>query len=542
MPRPSLIVLCLLLTLFSAFAVTQHGRSFYPLLEVKTPSNAPAITLDFLLYSHPSRQDCETLNGSLARIVLERCPSCTITQSRCQNKLDQRQKALLSESPIDIPSGRMASGVVTFSSTAATLDNQDLPLLACQGSEHQSARTTSPIKCFAPGTPRPKSAVIGKPTPLPYLLLMLLVPLATAWFAVWMILKYEHLHAHLSHDHIDAGPQKYHEQPTPRIGGVAIMLGLIMMLAVPAINSVLNFLPLSPSAQETSTSLGLLILASLPAFLGGLVEDLTKKVGVMERLLLTMIAGSVAAWLLGATLERLDIPFLDGALAWLPFAVIFTAFAIAGIANAINIIDGYNGLASGYSIIALAALAYVAYQVGDTFILVASLGLAGALLGFLVWNWPGGKIFLGDGGAYMTGFMLAELSVLLAVRNTGISPWFPLTILIYPVFETLFSIYRRKFVRHQHPGHPDRLHLHQLVFHRVIRLVERKDRLKRNSLVALYYWVWALPMAFIAIEFQSNTQVLQLLSLAYCICYLWLYRQKIKWRVPSFLIIRRQTR
>jgi UDP-N-acetylmuramyl pentapeptide phosphotransferase/UDP-N-acetylglucosamine-1-phosphate transferase len=86
----------------------------------------------------------------------------------------------------------------------------------------------------------------------------------------------------------------------------------------------------------------------------------------------------------------------------------------------------------------------VAFQVGDTADRALALAGIGAVLGFFLWNFPAGLIFLGDGGAYFLGFYVAEVSILLLVRNPEVSPLFPLLVCIYPVFETLFSIYRRR--------------------------------------------------------------------------------------------------
>jgi UDP-N-acetylmuramyl pentapeptide phosphotransferase/UDP-N-acetylglucosamine-1-phosphate transferase len=102
-----------------------------------------------------------------------------------------------------------------------------------------------------------------------------------------------------------------------------------------------------------------------------------------------------------------------------------TVLAVAGIANAVNIIDGFNGLASVVTICMLVSLAYVAWQVGDMFVLVSALTVAGATAGFLIWNYPVGLIFLGDGGAYFIGFMLGELAMLLVMRNPRYRPGMP---------------------------------------------------------------------------------------------------------------------
>ena len=149
----------------------------------------------------------------------------------------------------------------------------------------------------------------------------------------------------------------------------------------------------------------MLALAAMPAFAGGFSEDITKKVSVLGRLMFTFAAAVFASLLVGATLDRLDMPGLDMLLLWPIFAIAFTAFAVGGIAHSINIIDGFNGLASTYAILVLAAFAWVATQVGDPVVLAASLAMLGALLGFLVFNYPSGRIFMGDGGAYLLGLL-----------------------------------------------------------------------------------------------------------------------------------------
>lgn len=130
-----------------------------------------------------------------------------------------------------------------------------------------------------------------------------------------------------------------------------------------------------------------------------------------------------------------------------------TALAVAGLANAINIIDGFNGLAAIVATMMFLSLALVAFHVGDVFVLSCALVMAGAILGFFLWNFPGGHIFLGDGGAYLIGFMLGELAVLLTMRHTEVSAWYPVLMFIYPIFETLFSIYRKQFLRGISPGY-----------------------------------------------------------------------------------------
>jgi UDP-N-acetylmuramyl pentapeptide phosphotransferase/UDP-N-acetylglucosamine-1-phosphate transferase len=282
---------------------------------------------------------------------------------------------------------------------------------------------------------------------------------------------------------------------------------------------------------------GYLLLAGLPAFLAGITEDVTKHVSVSARLALTMLAAAFGVWLLGAVILRLDVPGLDALLKWAPFAIAFTIFAVGGVTNAINIIDGNNGLAAGHAVIVLAALAYVSSVVADDFLFISALAMIGALLGFLIWNYPKGRIFLGDGGAYLLGFWLAELSVLLVARHPEVSPWFPMLLLVYPIFETLFSIYRRKVIRGLSPGKPDRLHLHQMIYTRLTRtrtdISDAASVTQLDNMVAPLGWLMTLCCAVFAVLFWGETRWLVASSIVFCVGYLWLYREISGWTGSS---------
>jgi UDP-N-acetylmuramyl pentapeptide phosphotransferase/UDP-N-acetylglucosamine-1-phosphate transferase len=331
--------------------------------------------------------------------------------------------------------------------------------------------------------------------------------------------RYEALHANWSYDPVKIGPQKFHAAPTPRIGGLGVMAGLFVAGAA----------LLAIEQGASGEQFGYLLFASLPAFLGGITEDVTKNVGVSVRLALTMLAAACGVWLLGAVIPRLDVPGFDSLLLWTPFAIAFTIFAVGGVANAINIIDGYNGLAGGHAVIVLAAMAFVSAQVGDSFLFTAALAMIGALLGFLVWNYPRGKIFLGDGGAYLLGFWMAELSVLLVARHPEVSPWFPMLLLVFPIWETLFSMYRRKIVLGLSPGQPDRSHMHQVIYTYLQKNTAGTDdpvqMTRRNSGVAPYCWLMSLCCAIPAIFFWRETSRLVIASLIFCAAYVLLYRR-----------------
>lgn len=349
----------------------------------------------------------------------------------------------------------------------------------------------------------------------------------TLWIVRWLSARLEH-----ASDHDLSGVQKFHFRPVPRVGGIAILGGCIAGTAW-----------VSTKGQSFQTLAWLLIVCSIPAFAAGLIEDLTKRVQPVARLLFTMLAAVLAAVAVDAVITRTGVSQLDWLLQFKWLAISATMVAVAGMANAVNIIDGFNGLAAMVVVIMLTALGYIAFTVGDQFIWTLCLILIGAVLGFFVWNWPGGLIFLGDGGAYFLGFMVAELGVLLVVRNPQVSPWTAILIFIYPVFETLFSIYRKRFVRGMSPGVPDGVHFHMLVFKRMVRWAvgRRSARLLtlRNSMTAPYLWVLSGFSVVPAVLFWRNQAITIFFVVLFCISYVWLYRRIVRFDVPRWLVWRK---
>jgi len=326
-------------------------------------------------------------------------------------------------------------------------------------------------------------------------------------------------------DH-SSGPQKFHARAVPRIGGVGIFVGLVVACTVLYV--------------ERRESLPLLLLGcGLPAFVAGVVEDLTRNVSPRMRLLATAISAAIAIGVMQALIVRTEIPGIDWLVSYSVGAAMVTILSVAGIANSVNIIDGFNGLASMCVVLMMAALTYVAFQVGDPVIAALLLAGMGAVLGFFLWNFPAGLIFLGDGGAYFLGFFVAEASILLLVRNAEVSPLFPLLVCIYPVFETLFSIYRRKFLRAVPPSMPDGIHLHSLIYRRVLRWAvgdrSSKALTRRNSMTAPYLWLLCMFSVVPAVLFWNNTPVLALFLCLFGLSYVTLYWRIVRFKSPRWL-------
>lgn len=362
-------------------------------------------------------------------------------------------------------------------------------------------------------------------------MLHLLVPFLFSALITLLVIRSARTHGHLSADADLSGPQKFHARPVPRIGGVGMYLGLTA-------GALLAWFQDVPDAKLGA----LLLLCGLPAFVAGLIEDLTKKVSPAKRLAATALSAALAAWLLDAQITRTGVPGLDWLVGTSLGALLATVFAVAGVANSVNIIDGFNGLSSMCVSLMLLAFSYVSYQVGDTTLTLWALAGVGATLGFFVWNFPAGLVFLGDGGAYFLGFFVAEIGVLLIARHPQVSPLFPLMVCIYPVFETLFSVYRRRVIRAAPPGQPDGIHLHSLIYRRLLRWAvgarDARAMTRRNSMTAPYLWMLCLSSLAPALLFWNSTPLTMTCMIIFAFSYVALYWRIVRFKTPKWMVFR----
>jgi UDP-N-acetylmuramyl pentapeptide phosphotransferase/UDP-N-acetylglucosamine-1-phosphate transferase len=332
-------------------------------------------------------------------------------------------------------------------------------------------------------------------------------------------------------DHDLSGPQKFHAHPVPRIGGLGIVLGVVAGVVVLGWRE--------PAAGAWSAGF---LACAIPTFGAGIAEDLTKSQSPRRRLFFTAVSAALAGWFVQALILRTDIPGLDWVVGFPVGALIVTMFVVAGVANAVNIIDGFNGLASMCVVIMLIGLAYVAFVVDDRLVALLALAGIGAVLGFFIFNFPAGLVFLGDGGAYFLGFYLAELSILLLHRNPSVSPMFPLLLCIYPVFETLFSIYRRKWLRGVPVGMPDGAHLHSLIYRRFLRWAagERSARelTRRNSRTSPYLWMLCSLSVVPAVLWFDSTPIQAVVIILFGASYVFLYWRIVRFKAPRWLVFR----
>ena len=313
------------------------------------------------------------------------------------------------------------------------------------------------------------------------------------------------------------GVQKFHSTPTPRIAGIPVFVSFFTGLWFVDL--------LDPSYI-------VLLLASLPVFFFGLLEDITANISPAKRMFATLTSIVVLFFMGDISINFLGYDWLDYYLSNnIILSLLFTMLVVGGAVNSINIIDGYNGLMPGYSILVLLAIAYVANILDDNLVFQLSLILTASLAGFFILNFPFGKIFMGDGGAYFVGFMMASIGLMLGIRNEEVSHWFVLLLFIYPLYETIFSIYRKKIVRKTSPSDPDGYHFHMLIYKRLVKCKTFKNnKTMCNSMTSPYLWALSSVGIIPAVIWYDNQTVLIIWAFLFMAIYTIIYRRIVHFK------------
>lgn len=288
--------------------------------------------------------------------------------------------------------------------------------------------------------------------------------------------------------------RRMHDHPIPRMGGLAIFFGFIL--------SVLLFLPLTE--QLRGMLLGAVVIVIL-----GIFDDIyalpAKPKFLVQILaaLLAVLAGNRIFFLSNINVFSADPYWYLG---WLSIPV--SVFWIVGITNAVNLIDGLDGLACGVSTISSMTMLVIALMVSEPDVAVLMAALAGACLGFLPYNLNPARIFMGDTGSTFLGFILAVVSIQgLFKFYTIISFAVPFLMLGLPIFDTTFAILRR-LAKGQSPMTPDRGHIH----HRLIDM-----GFSQKQAVAVLYLISAILGLSAVVLTTSGVLKAMLFLLALCI-------------------------
>ncbi len=223
-------------------------------------------------------------------------------------------------------------------------------------------------------------------------------------------------------------PRKVHAVPIPRVGGVGIVLGALLPMAV--------WLPWNDLTVS-------FLLGSVVLLVFGVWDDV-KELGHYVKFIGQFIAVLLVVY--HGDLYVTYLPLMDMAPVNETFGRLFTVVAMVGVINAINHSDGLDGLAGGESLLSLGAVFYLAYQVNDTVVMLITLATAGGVFGFLRFNSYPARVFMGDGGSQFIGFTLAFLVVYLTqVSNPALSPVLPALLLGLPVIDILSVFAQRAY-------------------------------------------------------------------------------------------------
>ena len=283
--------------------------------------------------------------------------------------------------------------------------------------------------------------------------------------------------------------QRIHLNETPRLGGLIFLASLIGYASF-------------SNTSESILLLKLILICLIPAILIGLKEDLFHNVKPLIRLISLVFAGWLFKIQFTGPLPNLSaVPFLGNFLLLQGGASLFYILGIATVANGMNLIDGVNGLCGAVAISILSAILFLSYKTNDIVILVIIFNMILVLIPFMIMNYPYGKIFLGDLGAYSLGLTASMLTIIFFSRHPEISPWAAVLILIYPLTEVLFSLLRR-IVKGKSIYHPDTDHLH-LKFFYLFRPQPVYKKIANALVMPILSGLWLFPSLTISWVYQK---------------------------------------
>ena len=310
--------------------------------------------------------------------------------------------------------------------------------------------------------------------------------------------------------------QRAHTGTVPRLGGVALIFCLLIyplllnLFGLQAVNGIW------------------LVITAIPIFLYGLVEDIGFLISPRKRILGAVLSGLSAILYFGVWIKSTSIPGLDWLLGFAPIGLFFTLFAVAGVCNSFNLIDGLNGLSSYVAISAAISLAIIALQVGYLDLSIFMIFVVSSTFGFFLFNFPLGRVFLGDSGAYMLGHVLVWSAILLINFDSQVSPFAVLLVFFWPVADTGLAIWRRGILENA-ATRPDRLHFHQLAMRFIeIKVFGRGKRAFSNPIATLLIIPLITTPQILGVSFASNTPLLAIFSLIMVILFVLTYLIGIK--------------
>ena len=306
--------------------------------------------------------------------------------------------------------------------------------------------------------------------------------------------------------------QRIHKNEVPRIAGLMIYI----FLTIVALFSIESYY------------FNVILISALPIVLIGSKEDLFHNTSPKLRLIMMTISAGLLIYLLPNNLPEIDFPLINQILSIGFMKEIFFIFSILVIINGNNLIDGVNGNLAFTNIIQLISVGLLAFMVGDDVIVQLSCLLLLPLIVFTLFNFPFGKIFCGDAGAYFYGFAISASVIYLFGTYDDLLSWNAILILIYPSLELLFSFIRKKFFENKSAFTADAKHLHSLIYR---HMNKQNSKCSNNSVVTFYLLPFIgtpLLIYFLYEDIFAILFIIFLLVAIYIVMYLFLLNKLSK--------------
>ena len=283
--------------------------------------------------------------------------------------------------------------------------------------------------------------------------------------------------------------QRIHLNETPRLGGFIFILSLTSFV-------------IFSNTNESMQLLKIILLSIIPIIFIGVKEDLFHNVEPAIRLLALLFVGWLfRAQFTGPLPVLTDIPFIGKLLLLQGGISIFYILSMVAVANGMNLIDGVNGLCVAVALSILSALLFLSYKTADITMLSLIFSVILLIIPFMLMNYPYGRIFLGDLGAYSLGLIVSMLTIILFGRHPEISPWGAVLILIYPATEVVFSLLRR-MVKGVSIYHADTAHLHLKLFY-FFRPQPQYKKIANALVTPTLSVLWIFPLLAITWVYQK---------------------------------------
>jgi UDP-N-acetylmuramyl pentapeptide phosphotransferase/UDP-N-acetylglucosamine-1-phosphate transferase len=270
-----------------------------------------------------------------------------------------------------------------------------------------------------------------------------------------------------------------------------------------------------------------LILCALPVFAAGLGEDAGWPVGPIWRLAASVCSSFLVIVVFGAAITRVGVAPLDGIFAFPLPSLFLTALVLTGVTQAFNMVDGLHGLCGFASLIAGGALALIGLKSGQDQAVQALWIVMAAMGGFLLVNFPRGLLFLGDAGAYLTGFVLACIAVKMLQEQPDLSPWAVVLVFFWPLADMVFAVARRMGQRRS-AFRADKMHGHHVVLRSLEILgLGKKWGAVSNPLATLILLPAMIAPAALGVVFWNQNGRACALVVAAMICFVLAYRSLV---------------